>query len=915
MAAPAAAQVADAVIEVLAQDESKAVLPGATVTVTRPDTGLTQSNVTDATGLVRFIALQPGTYSVKVELSGFTTVTQDGVTLRVGQTARFQFTLKVGQVAETVNVVAEAPLVDVYKLDSSTNIVPEQIEALPVPNRDFQQLAFLAPGVQRERGTYRFIGGGPVIGAGGNASQSTILVDGVDVTDPVLGLARVRFSQDAISEFRVIANRFDTEVGGSSGGALSIVTKSGTNQPRGSFFGFFRDDALRSKSQVEKNENRAKAPYSRQQFGLALGGPIVKDRTFYFGSFEQVNIDDVALFRPGAPYTAQAADVPVPVNQSLLFAGADHRLSGAQNLRMKFVYERLRQENFRVGGVADPSSGFTMRRDNWNLTATHAWTVSTSALNQLSMQIGRRKFDEPNNSTALSEYFGSGNTLITGANITGEQNDTGDIFELRDTFFARVGTGRWAQDLKFGGAWQRVSDDWYFPVYPRNLMIYFSVDRSIPYVYTYTEGSGRSKITTNLFSGFVQSDLRPSPRFTINLGLRYDLDTKGNNPDYTSPLVPEPRGVDKNNVQPRAGFSWDLAGDGRHVVRGGAGLFTGRFLLVPAHVELQQNGFTGVIIRQRLNGALLGIPALALDPANPTTTGIALPRSAGGYDQKIVSPQATQATGGYTVRLGQTGLYADVEGIWVKGDNELIIRDTNWPGNADPLCAVSASGCRPNKSFNQINLYTNQGRSEYKAFVTSVNGTIKGGHVVTASYTLASKKNINDDFSPALTDYASDPADIEAEFGRSRADERHRFVASAVLRMPYGLTVAPIFEYGSGQPWNRRRGYDYNGDGNSSDRLPGVGKFSQDGPDFVSVNLRVTYRVRLGSRAGLDVIGEAFNLFNRVNWDVNSVQAGEALSGPTLQNPLLPLTPNPRYGTFTSTLPPLELQFGVRLTF
>ena len=167
--------------------------------------------------------------------------------------------MKVAQLAETVNVVGQASLVDIYKTDSSTNIVPEQIDALPVQDRDFQRLAFLAPGVQRERGGNRFIGNGPVIGAGGNASQSTILVDGVDFTDPALGLARARFSQDAISEFRVIANRFDSEIGGSAGGALSIVTKSGTNDLKGTAFGFFRDESLapRARSTCRRTTTRA----------------------------------------------------------------------------------------------------------------------------------------------------------------------------------------------------------------------------------------------------------------------------------------------------------------------------------------------------------------------------------------------------------------------------------------------------------------------------------------------------------------------------------------------------------------------------------------------------------------------------------------------------------------------------------
>lgn len=912
LAAPSSAQVADGVIEVIAQDESQAFLPGVTVTVTRPDTGFTQNNVTDASGVARFVALQPGTYTVTAELSGFSTINQEGVTLRVGQTAKLTVTLKVGGVSETVNVTAEAPLVDIYKTDSSTNIIPEQIESLPVPNRDFQSLAFLAPGVQRERGSYRFIQNSPVIGAGGNASQSTIMVDGVDFTDPTLGLARAKFSQDAISEFRVIANRFDSEIGGSAGGALSVVTKAGTNDLRGSAFGFFRSDALRAQGEFDLQKN----DYSRQQFGGTLGGPIAKDRTHYFVSFEQIFEDTVTLFRPGGSYASLAEDIPIPLNSTLLFGGLDTRFNDEQSLRTRFVYERQRQDNFRVGGVADESSGFEMQRDNWNLTGTHSWTISNSSLNQMSFQAGQRQFGEPNNSAALSEYFSSGNTLVTGANITGEQYDTGNIFEIRDTFFSRLGSGKWAMDLKAGGAWQRVSDDWDFPVYPQDLMIYVTDTRALPLIYVDASGVGRSKITTNLLSGFAQIDLKPSPRFSLNMGLRYDLDTAGNNPDYTDELHPTARGKDTNNFQPRAGFSWDLTGSGTHVVRGGAGMFTGRFLLVPAHVELQQNSYTGRIIQQRLNGAVLGLPAAFwLDPNNPTTTGIALARDVGGLDTSLVSPRATQASAGYTVKLGSTGLFADFEGIYVKGDDELIIRDVNWRGNGVGGCIGTAATCRPNATRNQINWYTNEGRSEYKAFVGSINGTLSGGHLVTASFTVADKKNINDDFSPALTDYPNDPANIEAEWGRSRADERFRFTASAVLRLPWRFTLSPIFEYGSGQPWNRRRGYDFNGDGKNSDRLPDVGRFSEEGPDFAQVNLRVTYALPLGSRARADLIAEFFNLFNRDNLDVNSIQNSEFLSGPTLANAALPAVANTRYGQYTATLPPFEAQLGVRIVF
>jgi hypothetical protein len=905
--APAlAAQVADGVIEVTVVDESSQVMPGVTVTITRPDTGFQQVTTTDGTGAARVVALQPGTYDVKLELAGFATVDQKGLVLRVGQTARLAVAMKVAQLAETVNVTAESPLVDVYKTDSSTNIVPEQIEALPVSNRDFQSLAFLAPGVQRERGGFRFITNQPVIGAGGNASQSTILIDGVDFTDPTLGLSRARFSQDAIGEFRVITNRFDTEVGGSAGGALSIVTKSGTNLFKGSAFAFFRDDALKTKGELDLQKN----PYSRQQFGGTIGGPIAKDRTHFFLSFEQIGEDAISLFRPGGTYASLAKDVTVPFDQSLFFGGVDHRISDNQNLRAKVMYERYRQENFRVGGVGDELSGMRLNRDNWNAAFSHAWTLSNTALNQMSLQIGQRKFDEPNNSQALSEFFTLGTTLTTGANIVGDQSDDGKVIELRDTFFKRIGSGTWAQDLKIGGAWQYVNDTWNFPVYPRNLMLYLNDTRLVPVIYYSVTGSGEATIKTHLLSGFVQDDFRPSSKVTVSLGLRYDIDTNGNNPNFTSPLMPDKRGRDTNNFQPRFGFTWDILGDGSNVVRGGAGVFTGRFLLVPPFSELQQNGFTGRVVQQRWSSLLFGNVSALLNPASPSTTGIPLARDAVRLDDSFVNPTARQVTAGYTFKLGSTGLFADFEGVYVKGVDEVIVRDTNFCGNARGVY-----GCRLNTAFAQINSYTNEGHSRYLAFVTSINGTLRGGHVVTASFTASEKKNINDDFSPALTDYPSDPANIEAEWGRSRGDERYRFVASGVFRLPQRFTVAPIFEYGSGQPWNRRRGYDYNGDGKLSDRLPGVSRFDQEGPNFLQTNLRATYALPLSGRASVDLIAEVFNLFNRLNYDVNSVQNAEYTGGPTMANPGAALVRNPRYGQYTSTLTPREFQLGARFTF
>jgi hypothetical protein len=897
---PLFAQVDRGIIEAIVLDESGATLPGVTVTARRPETGQQQVEVTGTNGVARFPSLPPGTWELRTELSGFAGAGVDGISLRVGQTARVNFTLR-PTASETITVEAASEVVDVYKTDASTNILPEQIEMLPVADRDFQRLAFIAPGVQRERGGFRFIGGGPVIGGSPNASQATILVDGVDYTDPALGLSRTRFSQDAIREFRVIQNRFDVEVGGSSGGALSIVTKSGTNDLKGSVFGFYRDDALREPGALEQDS----LPFSRHQLGFTVGGPIALDRTHFFFAYENVDEENIALFRPGGAFVGNAADVEHPFKQHLVFGSIDHILGDAQSLMFRGVWEKYREDNFRVGGIADVSYGQELQRDNWNASAGHTWTMSAQALNELRAQIGSHKYFEPTNSDGVAEWFSSGTTLQTGGNILGDLLGEGDFIELRDTYHRSFAGGRHA--LKAGAGVQFVDERFRLDTFETGLFIYVTDTRALPLAYAYGVGSGDASTDTSIWSAFIEDEYRPTTNLTLNFGLRYDLDTHGNNPDIEHPLVPGGRDRDDDNFQPRFGFNWDVTGQTDWVVRGGAGLFTGRMLLVPALTELQANGVTGRRLQTRINGALLGFPTLALDPANPTTTGIPLPPDITLLDRTFDAPQSTQVSLGLTHRLGNSGLYFDADAIWVDGKDEIIIRDANWNGNANPT--------RPIAGYNQINTYTNDGYSEYKALILGVNGTVLGKHIVTGSVTLADKKNINDDFSPEFPfGYPNDPANIDAEYGRSRADERYRIVLSGVFRAPWDLTVAPVWEYGSGQPWTHRLGYDFNADGKNSDRPAGVGRNEEDGPRFTQLNLRLTKAFQLAT-GRFDVIVEGFNILDTTNYDVNSVNGAEFFSGPTLANPNAVAVRNPAFGTYRATLPGREIQLGLRYSF
>jgi len=180
--------------------------------------------------------------------------------------------------------------------------------------------------------------------------------------------------------------------------------------------------------------------------------------------------------------------------------------------------------------------------------------------------------------------------------------------------------------------------------------------RALPLGYVYGTGSADVSVDTSLYGLFVEDEWTVSNNLKFNLGLRYDYDTDGNNPDFTHPLVPEGRDVDSDNIQPRVSFSWDVTGEGALVARGGAGIFTGRYLLVPSFTELQQNGVTGRIVRTRLNGALFGLPAFALDPNNPTTTGIPTKPQITIMDTQLEAPEATRYSLALTARIADTSL-------------------------------------------------------------------------------------------------------------------------------------------------------------------------------------------------------------------------------------------------------------------
>jgi len=897
------AQIATSTLAVDTVVGDGAPLPGVTVVVVNPETGTERRGVADELGRVLLAALPPGDYRISAERAGFETAVVESLPLLVGDTTRLRLRLR-PQIEDTLEVSGEAPLVDVYRSDAAANVVPEQIRELPVVDRKFERLAFITPGVQSDRVDYLDRTGAPVVGAGANSAQVLYMVDGVELSEPSGGLTRQRLSQDAVREFRVSRQGFDAELGGSTSGAISIVTHSGTNDLRGTVYGFYRSDALRSEGALEVGG----ADTSRTQLGLAIGGPVVRDRTHFFASLEHLDDNQVAYVRPFGEWEDQAADVQAPVELTTVLLSLDHRFRTSSSGSARLFWERYRQTNYDVGGVRDESHGWRWDRDAWTLVLGHTWVIGESRLNELRGQLASRDVYFPANSSEVGEWFSFGTTLQTDGHWVGpDGRGLGRIAEIRDTFTWQLGHGR--HQLKAGASWLHYDQDYREDRFGFGLLVYATDDRSSPYRYLYGEGSSRITYRTNYLGVFVHDDWRPNPRLTIGLGLRYDLDTNGNNPNLVHPVLTGTRSVDTDNIQPRLSFTWDATGDGRTMIRGGVGRFVGRFNNLAAVYELQFNGITARTLRQNVSVDQLDI---WIDPGDPQNTGLPLAPDIYLLGDEAPSPESIQAGLGLSQRLGSTGLRLEVDAVYVEGDNEIALGDSNWRGNDDPCQddpTTAAVTCRIDPAYNQIERYTSEGRSRYVAGTVAVNGTLSGGHLLTASLTVADRKSIADEFSD-INAQPSDPADIGAEWGRSNTDERYRLVISGVFRLPRRWTVAPIYEYGSGQPWNRVLGFDANGDGYYTDRGEGVARNDQDGPTFSQLSLRLTKGVSLG-RGEFELMLEVFNLFNTTNYDVGSVVNNELIIDPqTFQ-----FVPNPDLGAYTATLPPREIQLGLRYSF
>jgi len=665
-------------------DSSDQAIAGATVTAKNNGTGATKSTTTDSTGGFRIPNLQPGRYEITAEAPNFSKSVVKDIELNVGVDFSFNMELKPGQVTEIVEVTAEGALIQTTRSDIDTSISPKEIENLPLLNRTFAGLSVIAPEA-RPVGNFdpTKTRVGNVAFSGGDGRQVNVNVDGGDNKDNVVGSLLQNFSYESIQEFQVLQHKWTADQGRSVGGVVNVVTKSGTNSLRGSAFFNYRGEELRTldffdKQAIVLNPAYTKPYFARQEFGGSFGGPIVKEKTFYFFSIERFRErQNVAVF-PGVVADIQAIPgndfvpaIPQPYDDTLLTAKVDHRFTNSQSLFARFSYQKNDSPNDQVANPArtDLSGGNQTSNKLYSFVANYTYNVSSNALNNFIFHFQDFKNEILPNEEGLTLNFQGGITI--GQNANTPQATLERKFQFRDDFTLISGN----HTMKFGVNYIHTILDGYFYFGTRGYSLTFNQTpraiAALPNGYatpgllqalTYSDGASSHAQTIDQLAFYFQDDWKIRSNFTLNLGLRWDANI-GNLPAQNNNRTilllaqlnhPLARALTQDSeklrkttpswkeFQPRIGFAWDPWKQNKTVIRGGYGIFYDQIfqnLSLFSQTQSEPQIFQTAI---NLQGAELAAFRYGTDPLPQLPAGFNFGNLVTGAVGRINDPDATE---------------------------------------------------------------------------------------------------------------------------------------------------------------------------------------------------------------------------------------------------------------------------------
>lgn len=354
------AQVAGAVLQGTIVDQQSAAMPGVSVTITNTATGATRTAVTDSRGFFRAAALVSGPYEVRVELGGFETIVRTGLVLSVGEEITLDFTMKLGSISETLTITGDAPLVETSKNAIGGTVSRAELDNVPIPARDYTQLANTAPGVMgvASPGFGAGITTGSTVSTAGTVNRNnTFMIDGISNDDLVSSSSRGAISLEAVQEYVVLTSQFSAEAGQAAGAIVSVVTRSGTNAFQGRLFLLARDKALNARDYFSRLANTPKPPFDQQQFGGFAGGPIVRDKMHFFVTYERLRTRTTSIITsPLVPIDQR--QVPFDINQHLPFTRFDWQPRSGHTVSVRQRVDHRTQIGGGIGGLGTRERGW-----------------------------------------------------------------------------------------------------------------------------------------------------------------------------------------------------------------------------------------------------------------------------------------------------------------------------------------------------------------------------------------------------------------------------------------------------------------------------------------------------------------------------------------------------------------------------
>jgi hypothetical protein len=959
------------------------VIRGATVNVTNKATGMERTATTNDDGAYKLDFLPAGRYAVKVSASGFGEVTSDNVELLVGQTNNFNVTMNPGVQTANVTVTADTELVSKEKTDVGMNITPRDVQDLPLNGRDLGNLAYLAPGakpVDSYDPTKRRIS---VFGINGSSGRNVnVTVNGIDNKDNTVGGPVMQFPLESIQEFIISTARFSAVNGRSEGAAVNVVTKSGGNDFHGSLFYFLRDKKLNASEVSPTNTAiKSKPPFNRKQWGASIGGPLYlprfgeggssltdNHRTYFFFALERQNeatsipVDSQAFAELTLVQNLgakPAQNLPTPYKDWRINARIDHTLNAKHNIFASYSDQSNIGLNDQANGRVDLTEGnFTKNRlilGNVTLNSALSGTVVNSAT------VGYSYWHNLIDTDTLTPFFLFPSGISFGTNVNVPQESYQSKYQFKDDLSINRGahtfrTGfDYLHEPKLGGFFKFNSTlELDFTALPSTIL---ANPGTFPLGFSSRGAVGGMTIAigdpyfnlpggAKMFGVYFQDDWKATRNLTLNLGGRWDKDfnligtqAQGRSRTYLAlkainhPAASSLPKDDSNNFSPRVGFAWDMRGNGRHLLRGGYGLYYGQvFLNVPLFMIQQINPtiFAGVFSLGPndvvpgtsivLNQWRFGIDPFPTIP--PPQTQLAAGNTGRIMDPDYEDPFTQQWNVGYAWQLNSYSVlefeYTHILGLHesktlnINPTRRIFLDGAGNEITTRTLAAQFAAAGQP--ALGRIDLEASVGRSRYDGMNISYRRRLHDGVTVNATYTLSSARAYNGN-SAAFRNRAWDPFNYfnSSEYGPTPNDSRHRISMGSVFNLPGGFQVAPIMQWETGRPYTAGYGAAVDilgvGAGRGTSHVvvftatpndlkatltafgdPSVAANTVKyrnclrsgqcthaafdnlrGQSFFQLDARLTKNFKIGERSNLQAIFQVFDLTNRANFGNNFV--------------------------------------------